>query len=141
MGARQEFTKRFTEGIRKLDRNTPGDHWSKTVRLATRDFRGYWNAGVNRQLAVVQSVSPRISGGCQRLNRSYPGIWALSAVDPPKSLGIQFVPEFFKRLIGRTPALTVVNVLGKVDVRSLRTPISSYVKSAWSEGVHTILHL
>ncbi|RRT47836.1 hypothetical protein B296_00010493 [Ensete ventricosum] len=32
--------------IRKLTRNTLGDHWRKTVRLATGDFGGCRNVGV-----------------------------------------------------------------------------------------------
>ncbi|RWW81685.1 hypothetical protein BHE74_00009890 [Ensete ventricosum] len=46
VGARQEFARRFTEGIRKLTRNTSGDRQRKTVRLAIGDSRGCRIAGV-----------------------------------------------------------------------------------------------
>ncbi|RZS10817.1 hypothetical protein BHM03_00042127 [Ensete ventricosum] len=36
VGPRREFTRRFAEGIRKLARNTLGDHRKKTRRLAAR---------------------------------------------------------------------------------------------------------
>ncbi|RWW06086.1 hypothetical protein GW17_00030611 [Ensete ventricosum] len=36
VGHRREFTRRFAEGIRKLARNTLGDHRKKTRRLAAR---------------------------------------------------------------------------------------------------------
>ncbi|RRT49471.1 hypothetical protein B296_00011629 [Ensete ventricosum] len=33
---RREFAMRFTEGIRKLDGNTPGDRWKNTIGLDAR---------------------------------------------------------------------------------------------------------
>ncbi|RRT71829.1 hypothetical protein B296_00032320 [Ensete ventricosum] len=46
VGAHQEFARRFTEGIRKLARNTSKDRQRKTVRLAIRDSIGCRIAGV-----------------------------------------------------------------------------------------------
>ncbi|RRT58534.1 hypothetical protein B296_00027727 [Ensete ventricosum] len=53
---RQEFARRFAEGIEKLVGNTPGDHRKKTGILATR------------MLEAARSMG----GGCQRLN--HPGL-------------------------------------------------------------------
>ncbi|RWV83530.1 hypothetical protein GW17_00054840 [Ensete ventricosum] len=75
-GARREFARRFTEGIGKLARNTSGDRWRKTVRLADWNARGY-----------------RITGAVW-LNCPYPGIWALSTVDPPRTTGELLISEF-----------------------------------------------
>ncbi|RWV79457.1 hypothetical protein GW17_00059412 [Ensete ventricosum] len=36
VGPHREFTRRFTEGIRKLTRNMSGDHWKKIGRLTAR---------------------------------------------------------------------------------------------------------
>ncbi|RWV81425.1 hypothetical protein GW17_00057159 [Ensete ventricosum] len=52
-----------------------------------------------------------------------------------------------RRLIGYTPVLTIVDVLGKADVlgradvRFLQVPILSCIRSSWSKGMHIILHL
>ncbi|RWW30528.1 hypothetical protein GW17_00004884 [Ensete ventricosum] len=45
-GARREFARRFTKGIGKLARNTPGNHRRKTVRLAAIESGGCRIAGV-----------------------------------------------------------------------------------------------
>ncbi|RWW83040.1 hypothetical protein BHE74_00008469, partial [Ensete ventricosum] len=45
VGAGWEFTSRFAKVSRKLTRNTPGDRWRKTVRLAAGESEGYWNVG------------------------------------------------------------------------------------------------
>ncbi|RZS15304.1 hypothetical protein BHM03_00047140, partial [Ensete ventricosum] len=45
-GARQEFARRFAEGIEKLARNTSGDRQRKTVRLVAVESGGCRIAGV-----------------------------------------------------------------------------------------------
>ncbi|RWV78010.1 hypothetical protein GW17_00061093 [Ensete ventricosum] len=62
MGPRQEFTRRFAEGIGKLVGNMPGDHRKKTGILATR------------MLDAARSMG----GGCQRLN--HPGLAGKSLI-------------------------------------------------------------
>ncbi|RRT52712.1 hypothetical protein B296_00015611 [Ensete ventricosum] len=45
-GSSSRIRYNFTEGIEKIDRNTPGDRRRKTMRLAARNARGYRIAGV-----------------------------------------------------------------------------------------------
>ncbi|RWW62126.1 hypothetical protein BHE74_00030773 [Ensete ventricosum] len=47
VGPRQEFARRFTEGIGKLARNTLGDRRKKTKRLIVRMSEATVLAGVN----------------------------------------------------------------------------------------------
>ncbi|RWW78648.1 hypothetical protein BHE74_00013120 [Ensete ventricosum] len=61
-----KFTRRFTEGIGKLARNTLGDCRKKTERLTAR---------------IPEAT------GLAGLNCPYPGISILSAVDPPRTDG------------------------------------------------------
>ncbi|RRT76360.1 hypothetical protein B296_00007830 [Ensete ventricosum] len=53
MEPRQEFARRFVEGIGKLAGNTLGDRWKKTIGLATRMFKATGLGG-------TQSVDQRV---------------------------------------------------------------------------------
>ncbi|RRT74998.1 hypothetical protein B296_00005942 [Ensete ventricosum] len=75
VGPRQEFARRFTEGIRKLARNMQGDHRKKTKKL------------------TVKIPEAAVLAG-QWLDRSYPGIRAAAAVEPPRTDGKPLVLGF-----------------------------------------------
>ncbi|RWV95480.1 hypothetical protein GW17_00041891 [Ensete ventricosum] len=53
VGPRQEFARRFTEGIGKLARNTLGDHRKKTIGLTIKIPKV---AGLSRKILVGKSL-------------------------------------------------------------------------------------
>ncbi|RWV89342.1 hypothetical protein GW17_00048514 [Ensete ventricosum] len=61
VGSRRKFTRRFTEGIRKLAGNTKGDYWEqdrRTCRKIARGCRSMWDfRWVNRPYHRIWAVS------------------------------------------------------------------------------------
>ncbi|RRT61836.1 hypothetical protein B296_00018042 [Ensete ventricosum] len=68
LGPRQEFARRFAEGIKKLAGNTLGDHRKKTVGLTARMSEAVGLAGLDRPYLGIRAAA----NGCQRLNRPGP---------------------------------------------------------------------
>ncbi|RWV87467.1 hypothetical protein GW17_00050531 [Ensete ventricosum] len=63
VGFRREFTRRFTEEIRKLAGNTPGDHREKTERLVASMLEATGLVEVNHPYPSVQAAKPPKSAG------------------------------------------------------------------------------